>query len=231
MRPLATFFVLFAMLVVGVTSYFAWAPSNGGTTTFWALAGGPSVGLGAIALWWATRDDLVRQWISPHWGDFTRGIVGAAALYGVAWAFGHFAAPVGSSREIWLVSLYGQIGDPQQLRAHAPLVAGAILLVSVCEEVVWRGLVTQLLADRLGSRVAWLAAAVLYALAYVPTMWALRAGVGLNPVLVLLALGGGLLWGAMARAFGGLVPSIIAHAFFDWAALMMLPIWGGRGEP
>ena len=156
--------------------------------------------------------------------------MGVAALYAAGWAFARFVAPVGSAREIWLVSLYSQIGDPQVLRAQAPLVGIAILVVSACEEILWRGMVTQLLADRVGSRGAWIFAAGLYALAYVPTMWSLRSGVGLNPVLVVAALGGGLLWGAMARAFGGLAPSIIAHAFFDWAILMMLPLWGGRVE-
>jgi hypothetical protein len=34
----------------------------------------------------------------------------------------------------------------------------------------------------------------------------------------------------MARVFGGLVPSMIAHVFFDWVALMMIPLWGGRYE-
>ena len=61
-----------------------------------------------------------------------------------------------------------------------------------------------------------------------PTAWALRAGDGLNPLLVLAAGGAGLVWGGMARAFGGLAPSILAHALFDWAVLMMFPFWGGH---
>jgi membrane protease YdiL (CAAX protease family) len=230
MRPLANLFVPLALLLVGVASYFAWSPPASGTSTFWMLAVGPYLLLGIATVWWAAREDLLSQWLLPRWGDFTRGIVGVAVLYAAAWAFARVAAPIGSRREIWLVSLYGQIGDPQVLRAHAPLVGGAIVLVAVCEELVWRGMVTQLLADRFGSRVAWIAAAALYALAYVPTMWALGSHAGVNPVLVAAALGGGLLWGAMGRAFGSLVPGVVAHAFFDWAALMMLPLWGGRFE-
>ena len=57
---------------------------------------------------------------------------------------------------------------------------------------------------------------------------ALRAGYGLNPALVIAAGGAGLVWGGMARAFGGLAPSILAHALFDWAVLMMFPLWGGH---
>jgi membrane protease YdiL (CAAX protease family) len=115
------------------------------------------------------------------------------------------------------------------LQSHAPQVGVAIAVVALAEEVVWRGMVTQLLADRMGTRTAWVGAAVLYAAAYVPTMWALRAGGvgGLNPVLPVAALGAGLLWGAMARAFGGrLAPGVLAHALFDWAVVMMFPLWG-----
>ncbi len=197
---------------------------------FWLLAAGPSVALAGLAAAWAAKDNLLGQWLLPRWGDFTRGIVGAGLLYAAARGFARVVTPVGSPREIWLVSLYGQIGDPQQLRLHAPLVGGAILVACVCEEILWRGMVTQLLADRFGSRAAWVGAAALYALAYAPTMWALRANTGLNPILVAAAVAGGLLWGAMARVFGGLVPSMIAHVFFDWVALMMIPLWGGRFE-
>jgi len=76
-------------------------------------------------------------------------------------------------------------------------------------------------------------AAVLYALAYVPTAWALRAGSGaggglggLDPLLPVAALGAGLLWGAMARFLGRLAPGVLAHALFDWAVVMMFPLWG-----
>jgi membrane protease YdiL (CAAX protease family) len=50
----------------------------------------------------------------------------------------------------------------------------------------------------------------------------------LNPLVVAAALGGGLLWGAMARAFGRLFPSVLAHVVFDWAVVMMFPLWGVR---
>jgi membrane protease YdiL (CAAX protease family) len=228
MRSFASAFATAATLLVAVTSYFAFSPSNAGGLVFWALAGGPSVALGVVAALWGVREDLLRSWMSPRWGDFTRGIVGAALFFGLAWTFARFVTPVGSVREIWLVSLYGQIGDPQVLRAHAPLVGCAIVLASVGEELVWRGMITQVLADRFGSRTGWLGAAALYAVAYVPTMWSLRAGTALNPILVAAALGGGLLWGGMVRVFGGLVPSVVAHAFFDWAVLIMVPLWGVR---
>jgi membrane protease YdiL (CAAX protease family) len=230
MRPSAFAFVAMSVLATGVTSYFAFRPQNSGTVAFWVLAGGPQLLLAAVAASWAKREDLLREWLSPRWGDFSRGVAGAALLFGVAWALSRVVAPIGSSREIWLVTLYGQIGDPKLLQAHAPAVAAAILAVALAEEVVWRGMVTQLIADRVGTRTAWMWAAGLYALAYAPTAWSLRAdaapGAGLNPTLCVAALGAGLLWGAMARAFGRLAPGVLSHALFDWAVVMMFRLWG-----
>jgi membrane protease YdiL (CAAX protease family) len=227
MRPVATAHVAVAVIVTAVGSLLAFSPPRAGSLLFWALSGGPPVLLGAIAAIAAKREDLLREWLSPRWGDFTRGLLGALVLFAAAWAFVRVVCPVGSPREIWLVSLYGQIGDPRTLHARGAAVAVAIVVVTVAEEVLWRGMVTQRLAERVGSRTAWVWAAGFYALACTPTLWALRSAVGLNPVLPMAALGGGLLWGAMARAFGTLVPSIVAHALFDWAVLMMFPLWGG----
>ncbi len=216
-----------AVVVTALASYFAFAPDAAGSLRFWGLAGGPTVALAAVAAAWAAREDFLREWLSPRWGDFTLGLLVAAGLYGGAWLFARWVCPVGSPREIWLVSLYGQIGDPRELQAHAPAVGAAVALLAVCEELLWRGAVPQLLASRVGSRAAWGWAVALYPLAYTPTIVALGAGGHLNPVLVVAALGAGLVWTLLARALGRLGPSIVAHALFDWAAVMMFPLWGG----
>jgi membrane protease YdiL (CAAX protease family) len=217
-----------SVLTVAVASYFAFLPAASGTLRFWALAGGPTLALAAIAAVWASRrQGLLRDWFEPRWGDFSQGALGAVALYGAAWVFARFVCPAGSPRAIWVVSLYGQIGDPRDLQAHAPAVAAAVAVLAVAEELLWRGAILQLLAEQFGSRFAWALAAALYALANAPTAWALRAGGGPDPVLAVAALGGGLLWGAMVRFTGRLGPPIVAHALFDWAVLMMFPLWGG----
>jgi membrane protease YdiL (CAAX protease family) len=229
MRPVAALYVAVSVLATALASYFAFLPARSGSVMFWALAGGPTVVLAGVAAAWAQREELLREWLAPRWGDFSRGVACAVLLFGVAWAFSRIATPVGSGREVWLVSLYGQLGDPRVLQSHAPLVAGAIAVAALAEELVWRGMVTQLLAERVGTRSAWVWSAVLYALVYVPTMWSLRSGGeggALNPVLPAAALGAGLLWGGMARAFGRLAPGVLAHALFDWAVVMMFPLWG-----
>jgi uncharacterized protein len=228
MRPVAIAYVAAAVILTGTAAYFAFLPQYSGTLTFWALAGGPSVVLAAVAAEWARRDELLRDWLTPRWGDFSRGMVGAVVLMGAAWGFSRVVTPTGSPREIWLVTLYGQIGNPVVLQAHGAAVALAIVVAALAEEVVWRGMVTQLLADRVGSRTAWIWSAALYAIVYLPTAWSLRAGDSLDPALVIAAFGAALLWGAMARSFGRLTPGILAHALFDWAVVMMFPLWGPK---
>jgi membrane protease YdiL (CAAX protease family) len=230
MRHAAGLLIALAVVVIAITSTLAFLPQRSGSLAFWLLAGGPTVVLAVLAAAWAAREELLREWLSPRWGDFSRGVASAVLLFGVAWAFTRLLTPPGSGREIWLVSLYGQLGDPRVLRSHAPVVAIVIAAVALAEELVWRGMVTQLLADRVGTRSAWVWAAVLYALAYLPTAWSLRAGEGggLDPLLPIAALGAGLLWGGMARAFGRLAPGVLAHALFDWAVVMMFPLWGAH---
>ncbi|MDP9034763.1 MAG: CPBP family intramembrane metalloprotease [Myxococcota bacterium] len=231
-RSVAAAFVALTTVITAVASFFAFSSQSSGTLAFWGLSVLPTVLLATVAAAWAKGEGLLDAWLRPTWGDFTRGLMGALLLFGVAWAFVRIVAPVGSPREIWLVSLYAAIGDPRRLQAHAPLVGISLVVAAIAEEVLWRGVVTQLIAYRCGSRTAWLWAAGLYALAFVPTTWALRTtadpAAGLNPVVMFAALGGGLLWGGMARVFGRLVPSIVAHALFDWAVVMMFPLWGGR---
>jgi membrane protease YdiL (CAAX protease family) len=230
MRPQAIAVVAAVVIVTATGAYFAFLPQSAGTIPFWILATGPTLVLAALAAMWAKHEGLLIEWLTPKWGDFTRGVAGAVLLFFVAWALTRLLTPVGSRREIWLVSLYGEIGDPRVLQAHTPAVAILLATSAVAEEVLWRGAVTQLLAERVGSRTAWVWAAAAYALAYVPTAWSLRAtggpGMGLNPVLPVAAMVAGLLWGGMARAFGRLAPGALAHALFDWAVVMMFPLWG-----
>jgi membrane protease YdiL (CAAX protease family) len=108
------------------------------------------------------------------------------------------------------------------------VVAIGVIVASAGEEIVWRGLVTRLISEQIGPRGAWALAAVPYALAHLPTLWALRdPEAGLNPILVIAALGAGLLWGGLVKITGGrLVPAIIAHAAFDWTVVMTFRLWG-----
>jgi membrane protease YdiL (CAAX protease family) len=217
-------------LGLAVTVQIAFALDRAGTKGFWAWAAGPSVVVAAFALWRAHRDGELASWMKPVWGDPTRGIASAALLVGAAIAFVHVAAPVGSDRESWMARLYLQFGDPTRLRDHAVEVALAVVVAATAEEIVWRGLVTRLVAEVVGSRTAWIWAACLYALAQVPTFWQLEDPVaGHNPLVVFAALALGLVWGLMGRVFGRLTPGILSHVAFDWCVIMMFRLWGPAG--
>jgi hypothetical protein len=212
---------------VGAAVHFAFQESRSGTSGFWLWMLIPYLLIGVAALARAQRDGVLKQWMRPQWGDFSRGFGGALALFALAFAFTKLVANQGSPREAWLARVYLQFGDPGKLRDNLWGLAGMLVSIAVLEEIVWRGLVTSLLEEKIGSRRAWVWSAVLYSAAHVPAMWVLRdPKVGLNPVLPAAALAAGLLWGAMTRYFGRLPPAIVAHALFDWAVVTMFRLWG-----
>ena len=93
----------------------------------------------------------------------------------------------------------------------------ALLLIAAAEEVIWRGMVLDLLSERFGSRRGWILAAFCYALASVPTIYALRDPVaGLNPLLVTAALGCGIIWSFLAARLGRLAPGLFSHLAFTY---------------
>lgn len=227
------------VVAIAVGSHFAFDLSRAGQPSFLLWIGAPSVLIAVIGSVRAQRDgELYRRssfdtdgggsgWLNVRSGDFTRGFTAAAVLFGAAYGAMRLLAPVGSDRESWIARLYLQIGDPTTLRQHVPIVVAAIIVLGVAEELVWRGLVVSLLQEVVGSRRAWVWAAVLYALAQLPTLWALRDPVaGLNPMLPGAALVGGLVWGGMARKFGRLLPGVFSHVLFYWTVFMMFRLWG-----
>lgn len=87
--------------------------------------------------------------------------------------------------------------------------------VVVGEEMVWRGVIQSALLRRMGPVSALGSAAILYALAQAPMG---------SPILVLTALGCGIVWGAMRNYCGSLVPVIVAHVIWDVAVLLWHPL-------
>jgi membrane protease YdiL (CAAX protease family) len=211
--------------VVGASAFFAFQPRD--DRSFWLLAAGPTVLLALVALAHRARGALFDR-LKPRAGDATVGIFSAATLFVCAYGFTKTVLPAASPRVAWLALLYAQLGDPDDLRGHALRLFVALVLIAAAEEIVWRGVVIDLLTPQVGSRFAWVVSAALYAVAYVPTMWSLRSpAAGLDPLLPIAALGAGLVWGGMAKRFGRLVPSIVSHAMFDWAVVVMFRLWGG----
>lgn len=216
-----------AVVAIAVASRFGFEVSRAGTVSFLLWMAVPTVVLAVYGCYRAFQDGVLKGWLSVRAGDFTRGFVAAAGLFAAAWLFTRSVAPQGSPRESWLARLYLQLGDPSTLRQRVGFVVGAIIVMAIAEEIVWRGLVTSLLEERVGSRRAWVWAAVLYAVAHAPTVWALRdPQAGWNPLVPVAALACGLVWGGMARRYERLLPSIFSHVLFDWTVLMMFRLWG-----
>jgi membrane protease YdiL (CAAX protease family) len=90
-----------------------------------------------------------------------------------------------------------------------------LLPIVVGEEIVWRGLVQGALARRFGATATVLVAALVYAAAHAP--------IG-SSVLVLAALGCGVVWGALRANTASLVAPIVAHVVWDVVLLFVAPV-------
>ena len=104
--------------------------------------------------------------------------------------------------------------------ASRPRLLFGLLLVpiAIAEEIVWRGAVQTALSAQFGSAVAVLAGAALYAVCHAP--------IG-APVLMIAALGCGLVWGALRATTAGLVAPILAHILWDEVLIFIAPLTMG----
>lgn len=167
------------------------------------------------------RGELIEQFV-PRRLDLTLGALVAGVLY-LAANLVPAALLEGRPQEGWLWRLYLQLGDARS--TAPPYVGAAILAVAGLEELVWRGWVMRALRIAHGPRGAFVATTLLYGLAHVGTAFMLRdVEAGLNPLVVLAALGCGAVWGALALRFERVGPSLCAHALFSWA-VVLFPMW------
>ena len=221
-------------MLVAIVSVVAWAVSyafdmqRAGAPGAMVALGVTYGALGACGLVYAWKTSQLKRWMVPASGDLTRGFVASLLLFALAFGFVKLITMHESPRAAWMARLYLQLGDTKPLREHQAWVGAGIAVAATMEEIVWRGWVKSLLERLLGRRFGWIAAACMYALAHVPTLWALSdSTLGKNPIVLIAALGAGLVWSALARVFGDrLTPSIISHGLFDWAVLMMFRLWG-----
>lgn len=202
---------------------FAFDVELAGTPAMLAAIGAVYAVLGAVTIQrLRARGELIEQ-LRPRYGDLAVGAAIGALLYAVAMA-GHMALSRWSSAYVgWIMRIYFQVGDPDG--EGQVLVGACIFLIAALEEISWRGLVLRELEDPLGSSRAWIVTTLLYGAAHIPTVFLLAVPrAGLNPLLVVAALGCGLVWGRVAIRAERLAPAIFAHAFFSWA-IVEFPIW------
>jgi hypothetical protein len=216
----------FVLLVVG--GGVTWAFSNALAARpmmVWALAGvyAPLV---ALSIWRMWRDGTLLDLFRFRSGDLTMGAVVALALGAATYGARHVLAPQGSPSDLLVMRVYLQLGEVPADRGAYALMSLAIVLVALAEEVVWRGLVQQVLQEQWGVRVGWLTTAVLYAAAHLPTVWLLGIpGVAKNPFLPVVALFCGTVWGFLVGRMQRLPPAMISHAVFTYALVLQLRLW------
>jgi membrane protease YdiL (CAAX protease family) len=208
--------VLLAFVVVTLSYAAALRLEFAGSAAFYWVFGIPHVLLAALALKGFARDGTLKTRLTPRGGDITLGALPGIALLGASWAARAVLVPAGTPRQAWLLQLYLVLGDPETLQ-HSVFLTSALVVIVLCEELIWRGMVLDELSERFGNRLAFVLATLLYALAALPSVYALRDPVaGPNPLLVLAALGCGLVWTFLAGRFGRLLPSAIAHLVFTY---------------
>jgi membrane protease YdiL (CAAX protease family) len=147
-------------------------------------------------------------------GDLSVGILLGMLLLAVGWLVKSRLVPEGSPREGWLFQIFLFAGP-----LHGTTKTLALLAMVAMEEIVWRGFVAHNLSQALGTRRALPLAALLYALALLPTAWTLAdPQAGLNPLLILAALGCGIVWTFLALRNKRLFPVWASHAVFSYFA-------------
>ncbi len=199
-------------------SAFSLRPAVAGSLWMWLGLAIPYGALSAIAVYKMHRDGVLRTRLVPKSGDIALGLVTGAVLVLGAWATTAVIAPAGSEKIAWVYRVLLLMGGPDAIRASVLLTA-ATLAIAGFEELTWRGLVLSSLEEKIGTRRAWYVSAWLYAGAMLPTVYSLRdPNAGLNPMLVLAALGVGLVWGLLVSKTGRLVPAILSHMVFTYFA-------------
>lgn len=194
----------FAILLVMAWLAAAWAASVVGI--WWAL-GGAAIVLGAAVV--VARGVDLRALLRPSAGLVALGLASGAATVAATYALYPLLVRWAPWATLEAELLYAAF------RAPSLVVAAWVLApVIVGEELVWRGIVQDALARRLGRWGGALAAGAAYALVSI--------AIG-SPLLVLVSLAMGLAWSLLRALTGSLVPTLVAHVVWNAVVLLWLP--------
>jgi membrane protease YdiL (CAAX protease family) len=208
----------------GVIAY-AFSPDRAGEPSMLAALGALYAALGVFALYRMHQRGELRRRFLPARGDITLAAVTAGGLYGAVRIGGSLLAPLGSSRELWIMRVYLQMGAMPERR----LLGATVFAIAALEELVWRGLVMRSQQEVSSGARAALLSTLLYAAAHLPTLSLLRMpGAGPNPLLVAASLACGLVFALLVLRTGRLTPALLAHALFSWS-LIEFPLWQPSG--
>jgi uncharacterized protein len=205
--------MLAVVLLVGLSSLFwfvMFSPWIALPLNFWLLMFVATGLLGGLGLALQRKKLAELYFFKPRF--VAVGIIAAAALYAIFF--------VG---EVLSTSLF-DFAKPEISRVYdtrelaSPLVIGALLAfwVGPAEEIFWRGLVQQRLAENYGAVLGYLTASFLYAAIHI---------FALNFMLLMASLICGLFWGALFMKYKSVWPGVISHALWDVAIFVIFPLW------
>lgn len=214
------FSVLVAVVAVALGMTVALQQGFRGSAVPWFVMGGVYLGLAALAAVDLHRRGLLGQRFRIRPGDTSIGIVVGLVLCAGGALAQRMLAVEGSQGAIWLGDVH-RFGGNFQTNG---LLIFVLFVICVCEETVWRGMVQdQLAAWRPRSAPA--LTAVAYAASTSPSLLLLSEGTAPNPLLVLAALGTGVVWSYARRAVPRLFPLIVSHLVFTYFMAAPLPSW------
>jgi membrane protease YdiL (CAAX protease family) len=218
--------VAVAAALVAAAMTIAMQPAMSGSPLALVVIGAPYLLLSILGILYLRREGTLGEKLRPKSGDLTFAALVTVMLFFGAIAGRKFLAPHGSVREAWVMRVYLQIGDPELMQQKVLAASLAIGAVAMLEELAWRGLIYNLVEERFGTRRAWPVTAALYAAAHLPTVILLRDPfAGPNPLIVLAALGCGLVWGLIVARTGRLPVALFSHALFTWCVAVQFPLW------
>jgi membrane protease YdiL (CAAX protease family) len=140
-----------AVVVSAIGNAVAFRESLQGSAAFWLWILGPTLLLALLSLRVMWNNGTLVDRFTPRWGDLSIGALTASVLLVASWVARGALSPSGTTRQSWLYRVYLQLGDPETLQNSA-LLTGCLLLTAAAEEVVWRGMVLDSLAERKRTR-------------------------------------------------------------------------------
>jgi membrane protease YdiL (CAAX protease family) len=199
----------------------SFSPSSAASSRVLLYVGVAYAALTIVTLvWLGVRGEFAKR-MTPSFGDLS--IAGLLALTLHLACIVTVAFLAGTAQQGWVARIYLQIGDPVATITFN--VAGMVIVIAACEEIVWRGLVNAKLIEAFGPMRGLVAGTILYAAAHASTMYLLRDPfAGFNPLVFVAAAGCGFVWGLVALKTERLAPSVFAHALFSWS-VVQFPLW------
>jgi len=164
-----------------------------------------------LVLWLGARPELRSNLRAPAAMSLVVGLAVGVLMSLATWWLYPISVSMFPPIQTEVETLYALLRQaPGPVRAF-PL----LLLVVAAEELVWRGVAIDLFSKPLGPWRAMLVSALLYVLPQV----ALR-----SPLLIIVALCCGLLWGALRVRTKGLAAPFVAHLVWDILVFVWHPV-------